>query len=139
MDKSTRAWVHDTSGIVGAIGAMEYKQPKQILVRENTKKGYVEGYKGDGIRLDHPNGTTGRARVQPQRSNTLLTGCNVGVITDDLKIRKLTPRECMRLQGVNDQVTDKLIASGISDTQIYRGAGDACTVNVIYEIAKRLI
>ena len=53
-------------------------------------------------------------------------------------IRRLTPRECMRLQGVDDAVTDKLISGGISDTQMYRAAGDACTVNVIYEIAKRL-
>ena len=54
------------------------------------------------------------------------------------RIRRLTPRECLRLQGVSDEVTDKLIAAGISDTQMYRGAGDACTTNVIYEIAKRM-
>ena len=54
------------------------------------------------------------------------------------RIRRLTPRECMRLQGVSDEITDKLIEAGISDTQMYRGAGDATTVNVIYEIAKRM-
>lgn len=55
-----------------------------------------------------------------------------------LRIRKLTPRECMRLQGVSDETTDKLIKAGISDSQMYRAAGDAVTVNVVYEIAKRL-
>jgi len=59
-------------------------------------------------------------------------------ITDNNRIRFLTPREYMRLQGVPDYITDKLIAAGISDTQMYRAAGDACTVNVIYEIAKSL-
>ena len=54
------------------------------------------------------------------------------------RIRKLTPRECWRLQGIPDEITDKVIQAGISDTQMYRGAGDACTVNVIYEIAKKL-
>lgn len=54
------------------------------------------------------------------------------------RLRRLTPRECMRLQGVADETTDKLVEAGISDTQLYRGAGDACTVNVIYEIAKKL-
>lgn len=44
----------------------------------------------------------------------------------------------MRLQGVDDAITDKLIAAGISDTQLYRAAGDAWTVNVGYEIAKRM-
>ena len=54
------------------------------------------------------------------------------------RIRRLTPRECMRLQGVSDEVTDKLYKARISRCQMYRAAGDACTVNVIYEIAKRL-
>lgn len=54
------------------------------------------------------------------------------------RIRRFTPRECMRLQGVSDEVTDMLIAKKISDKQMYRAAGDACTVNVIYEIARRL-
>lgn len=54
------------------------------------------------------------------------------------RIRKLTPRECWRLQGIKDNITDKVIVAGISDTQMYKGAGDACTANVIYEIAKRM-
>ena len=53
-------------------------------------------------------------------------------------VRIPTGKEYMRVQGVPDYITDKLIASGISDTQLYRAAGDACTTNVIYEIAKRL-
>ncbi len=61
-----------------------------------------------------------------------------GYMQNGTRIRRLTPRECMRLQGVPDYITDKLIAAGISDTQLYRAAGDACTVNVIYEIARRL-
>jgi DNA (cytosine-5)-methyltransferase 1 len=133
-----RHWVHDTDGIIGALTACDYKQPRQILVRENTKKGYAEAYEGDGIRLDHIGGSTGRARVQPQRSNTLTTGSHAGVIEKGFKIRRLTPKECWRLQGVPDTITDKVISSGIIDTHMYRGAGDACTVNVIYEIAKRL-
>ena len=54
------------------------------------------------------------------------------------RIRKLTPKECWRLQGIPNETTDKVIQSGISDSQMYRGAGDACTVNVIYEIANNL-
>lgn len=55
-----------------------------------------------------------------------------------LRIRKLTPRECMRLQGVDDEVIDKLIAAEISDSQLYKAAGDAVTVNVVYAIAKAI-
>jgi len=218
MDKSTRAWVHDTSGIIGAIGAMEYKQPKQILVKgqvsnegsqagkvygeegifpticagthgyangnvlvkEATKKGYAEANEGDSINLERPNSKTRRGRGH-QQANTLTTSCNQAVVlpciaasrgrytsensteqrleinktgnsntittvqkdnlllTPQSRIRRLTPKECWRLQGIDDSITNKVMASKTSDTQMYRGAGDACTVNVIYEIAKRLI
>ncbi len=108
------------------------------MIRENVKKGYVKATQGDGIRLDHIGGTTGRGRVQKQISNTLTTGSHAGVIDKEFKIRRLTPKECFRLQGIKDEITDKVIANGISDRQMYKAAGDACTVNVIYEIAKRL-
>ena len=55
-----------------------------------------------------------------------------------LRIRKLTPKECMRLQGVSDETTDKLIDAGVSDTRLYFAAGDAVTVNVVYEVAKKM-
>ena len=60
-----------------------------------------------------------------------------GLYMNKGRIRRLTPREAWRLQGISDKITDKVMAAGISDSQMYRGAGDACTVNVIYEIAKR--
>ena len=53
-------------------------------------------------------------------------------------IRKLTPKECMRLQGVPDEYTDKLIQAGISDSQIYKAAGDGLTVPIAKEIGERI-
>ena len=132
-----RSWVHNPNGIIGAISATDYKQPKQILIRENTKKGYVEAYEGDGIRLDHIGGTTGRGRVQPQRANTLTTGSHLGVIDKGFRIRKLTPKECWRLQGWEDEDFEKA-AKVCSDSQLYKQAGNGVTVTVIYEIAKKL-
>jgi DNA (cytosine-5)-methyltransferase 1 len=55
------------------------------------------------------------------------------------RIRKLTPRECFRLQGFPDSEFDKLVAAGISNSQLYKMAGNAVTVNVVEAIAKRLI
>lgn len=60
------------------------------------------------------------------------------VMFNDGTARKFTPKERMRLQGVPDYITEKLISSGISDSEIATAAGDACTVNVIYEIAKAM-
>ena len=54
-------------------------------------------------------------------------------------VRKLLPVECFRLQGLDEQSIDKLLNSGLSDSQLYKAAGDGATVPVIYEIAKRII
>lgn len=58
-------------------------------------------------------------------------------IYDGCKIRKLTPRECFRLQGFPDDFFDRA-REVCSDTQLYKQAGNSVTVPVIYEIAKRM-
>ena len=55
------------------------------------------------------------------------------------RIRKLTPRETFRLQGFPDSEFDKLVAAGISNSQLYKMAGNAVTVNVIDAIGRRLL
>ena len=57
--------------------------------------------------------------------------------TEGVSIRKLTPRECWRLQGFPDELFDKAQAVN-SNSQLYKQAGNSVTVNVIEEIAKRL-
>lgn len=58
-------------------------------------------------------------------------------IFDNGKIRILTPLECWRLQGFPDWAFRKAKDAGISDTQLYKQAGNAISVPVVYEIAKR--
>lgn len=58
-------------------------------------------------------------------------------ISDGVRIRKLTPKECWRLQGWKDEDFEKA-AKVCSDSQLYKQAGNGVTVPVIYEIAKRL-
>ena len=58
---------------------------------------------------------------------------------DVVAIRKLTPRECWRLQGFSDEQFEKAKKAGISDTQLYKQAGNAVTVDVIEQIGKRLV
>jgi DNA (cytosine-5)-methyltransferase 1 len=60
------------------------------------------------------------------------------VESPEYRIRRLTPKECMRLQGFPDQVTDILRANGISDAQIYKMAGNAVSTNVIKALALQL-
>ncbi|HEM5271345.1 TPA: DNA (cytosine-5-)-methyltransferase [Streptococcus suis] len=58
-------------------------------------------------------------------------------ILDGIRIRKLTPRECWRLQGFPDWAFDKAQVVN-SNSQLYKQAGNSVTVNVIEAIAKRL-
>lgn len=54
------------------------------------------------------------------------------------RVRRLTPRECWRLQAFEDELFDRAKAAGVSDTQLYKQAGNAVTVNIVYEIGKRI-
>ncbi|HEM5582634.1 DNA cytosine methyltransferase [Streptococcus suis] len=65
------------------------------------------------------------------------THCGTFGITDGFRIRKLTPRECWRLQGFPDWAFDKAQAVN-SNSQLYKQAGNSVTVNVIEAIARRL-
>lgn len=185
--------VYNPNGLIGTLGASDYKQPKQIAVkqvgnivatdsfggnpqagrvysthglspalntmqggglepkilqrsRENnnflaikeaTKKGFDEAHKGDSVNLSVPNSKTRRGRVGHGKANTLQTGLNQGVVSNDLRIRKLTPRECWRLQGFPDWAFDRAEKVN-SNSQLYKQAGNSVTVPVIYEIAKRM-
>ncbi|HEM6387965.1 TPA: DNA cytosine methyltransferase [Streptococcus suis] len=58
-------------------------------------------------------------------------------ILDGIRIRKLTPRECWRLQGFPDWAFDRAQAVN-SNSQLYKQAGNSVTVNVIEAIARKL-
>ena len=130
--------VYDTDGISPTIRAYQGGglEPK-IRVKEATSKGYAEAEIGDSVNLSHPNSKTRRGRVGKQIANTLLTGESQGVVEPDFRIRKLTPRECWRLQGFPDWAFDKAQEVN-SNSQLYKQAGNSVTVNVIAAIAKEL-
>ena len=109
-----------------------------ILIKEATKQGYATAEIGDSVNLSHPNSKTRRGRVGKQIANTLLTGESQGVVEPDFRIRKLTPRECWRLQGFPDWAFDKAQEVN-SNSQLYKQAGNSVTVNVIAAIAKELL
>lgn len=130
--------VYDTDGISPTLRAYQggNLEPK-IRVKEATKQGYAEAEIGDSVNLSHPNSKTRRGRVGKQIANTLLTGESQGVVEPDFRIRKLTPRECWRLQGFPDWAFDKAQEVN-SNSQLYKQAGNSVTVNVIEVIAKEL-
>lgn len=217
--KGTRTVVHDKNGIVGALMATDYKDPKQVAINHPNYndikiKGYISGskyrstsqiYDVQGIsptlntmqgggrepkvavpvltpyRVDkRQNGRRFKTNGEPMftlttqdRHGVLIKEANKqGVVlpqiiqkphgfnkggvhniaptitkssyqennflkTEGVSIRKLTPKECWRLQGFPDELFDKAQAVN-SNSQLYKQAGNSVTVNVIEEIAKRL-
>ena len=110
-------------------------QDKKLKIREATTKGYAEAGVGDSVNIANINSKTKRGRVGNQIANTLLASEQQGVVGSDYRIRRLTPRECWRLQGFPDSAFDKAQAV-TSNSQLYKQAGNSVTVNVIAEIAK---
>ncbi|EOK10056.1 DNA cytosine methyltransferase [Enterococcus faecalis] len=130
--------VYETKGVAPTLSTMQGggQEPK-ILVKEATVKGYAEALPGDSVNISHPNSNTRRGRVGKGIANTLLTGEEQAVVTNNFRIRKLTPRECWRLQGFPDWAFDKAKEVN-SDSQLYKQAGNSVTVPVIADIASRL-
>lgn len=69
---------------------------------------------------------------------TLTTADRHGVILKNKRIRKLTPKECWRLQGMPDEAFEKAVEAGVSETQLYKLAGNGVSVPVVFSIGQKL-
>jgi len=150
-----RSGVWGIDGVVPATTATQSKDPYRmgIPIRNATKQGFVIARdEVDAINFSMPNSKTRRGRVGRESANTLDTSCNQGILkrADDkdvpkvwypkegcyIAIRKLTPKECFRLQGWEDEDFEKAQQFN-SDSQLYKQAGNGVTVNVIKAIAEK--
>lgn len=137
-DNPDRFRVFDINGISPTLNTCQGGglQPC-IPIKNGTKKGYLEAYSGDGIDLICPNYKNRRGRVQKDKSQTLTCDDNRGVVTGDLRIRKLTPLEYWRLMGIDDE--DFYKAQKVnSNSQLYKQAGNAIVVDVLAAIFMQL-
>jgi DNA (cytosine-5)-methyltransferase 1 len=130
-----------------------------IKIKNATQKGYLEATEGDGI--DISNGSNDRgAVINPLKgisgkswqfeqqvydengsARTLKASegsGNIPKVINDLRIRKLTPKECFRLMGVKDEDFEK-VAKNQSDSSLYHLAGDSIVVNVLMAIFKEML
>lgn len=111
----------------------------KIHVKEATIKGFAVAVDGDAVDISFPGSTTRRGRVG-NKVKTLMTSANIGVFTQG-RIRRLTPIECERLQGVTDRYTSQglhhetsQMIVDISDYQRYAMCGNAFNADVIAHI-----
>lgn len=128
--------VMENHGTVTAV-VEENDGNEAVLIREATKDGYREAHEGDGInissRMHHQ-----RGNVQYGLSQTLKTQCEVGVMEPSRRIRKLTPKECLRLMAFQDIDADHMAEVGLSNQALYHCAGDSICVNVLIGIFGKL-
>ena len=123
-------------GISNTLSTVQKDNQIAVRVAEATKQGYSE------------------CRVGKEIANTLDTSCNQGIfvqVSEELTvyavwyekyqcyiaIRKLTPRECFRLQGWSDDYFEKAQFVN-SDSQLYKQAGNGVTVPVIEAMARKM-
>ena len=107
-----------------------------IKVRNGTKQGYQLAEVGDSVDLSYPSSLTRRARVGRGIAHNLSCSSQMGAVVLNgrvVKIRRLTPKECFRLQGFSDDLFEKAKAVN-SDAQLYKQAGNGVTVPVVYAI-----
>lgn len=142
-------------GIANTLSTVQKDNQLAVKVAEATKQGYSECRVGiDAVNLSVPGSKTRRGRVGKEVANPLDTSCNQGIfvqVSEELTvyavwyekyqcyiaIRKLTPRECFRLQGWPDDYFEKAQFVN-SDSQLYKQAGNGVTVTVIEAMARKM-
>ena len=141
--KVTNRNYKDTANTLHSVTGGGGNTDQFLRVKSAKECGYEEAGAGDSINLTAINSTTRRGRVGKQKAQTLDTLCEQAVVEPEYKIRRLTPIECERLQGFPDNHTEYGSYEGeikrMSNTQRYKQCGNAVTVDVVAEIAKRLL
>ena len=98
------------------------------VVKEATKKGFVEVYPNEGVDLSYPNSETRRGRLMKDKCNAILRS-NEFYINNGYYLRKLSQTELERLQGFKDGYT-----SILSYNKSASLLGDGWTLPVIIHI-----
>lgn len=115
-----------------------------MKIRANNRKGYDDVFPYDTIDLAYPTSKNRRGRVQHGLSHTIVTSDGGGLQVvympneEKYRIRKLTPKECMRLMGFDDEDADRLYAIE-SNSSIYKQAGNSIVVDVLEAIFKEMM
>lgn len=131
--------VFDENGLAPTLTTNKGEGNK-ITIRQATKKGYIECELGGVADLSYPESKTRRGRVQENgQICPTITATETGVcrIESPIRIRKLTPKECFRLMGFSDEnfeAAEKMV----SNSQLYKQAGNSIVVDVLYYILVEL-
>ena len=126
-----------------------------LKIPQATSKGYIEVEPYGAFDWSYPDSLTRSGRVQGDHgdiSPTIMCQNEILVYMADnnqielpselkgkkFRIRKLTPRECFRLMGVDDKDIDKIQAAGVSNSAQYKLAGNSIVVDVLFHLFRKM-
>ena len=116
-------------------------ESNKVLIPQATKQGYIELTTPGVADLTYPNSKTRRGRVQDNgKIVPTLTAARQDLcyFEPNYRIRKLTPKECLRLMGVCDEDIAKMKSVGLSDSSLYKLAGNSIVKNVLDALHKNM-
>lgn len=121
------------------------KQVSQTILASNNNMATLEKTNIKNIAMFNPYNNSRIEDIDPTQTahcGGIYSSAAVLISEDGeyyFRIRKLTPKECWRLMGFQDEDFEKARSIGMSDTQLYKQAGNSIVVNVLVEIFKKLI
>ena len=127
---------------ISATGTANFKNPDckinldiaRPLTTDQNKRAGTTNYLSD----DLPSNYDLSIPIKKEMMSTLKTSPDIGYVTTNLRIRKLTPKECWRLMGFDDEDFEKAEKVN-SNSQLYKQAGNSICVPVLMAIFKELI
>lgn len=162
-----RSGVLSEDSVAPCLNASDYKEPRIVKIGDidglNTQYSRVYDSEGVSATINAQGGGLGAKtglykigtigndslsnRIYSDKgvSATLCAGNNGGgkrmggLYNVAHKVRRLTPKECFRLQGFKDEMVELGYKLGISDTQLYKMAGNAVSVPVVEWVAQRVL
>jgi DNA (cytosine-5)-methyltransferase 1 len=129
--------IYNQEGLSPTLCARDYKDPKKVNVSETKEYANYITWLDDKGRIN----TQDHRAYFEDRLSGVVPAMERGVpnvINKELRIRKLTPRECYRLMGFSDEAFDKAQANQ-SNSALYHQAGDSIVVNVLMAIFKEML
>ena len=131
-NKAKRGRVYSADGLAPCITSTDYKYPSIFVEPKIKRLGNLYDENAGGARAGNVYDFDGLSPAL----QTAQGGNRQPIIYKEYKLRKLTPRECFRLMGFTDEEFDRI--HNISNTQLYKQAGNSIVVNVLVAIFNEL-
>ena len=128
-------------GVVNTLTTVQ-KDNLCLEIKQATKEGSIKCKVGGCFDSSFPDSKTRRGRVQNDGdvvpTLTASNSENINYVETQYRIRKLTPRECWRLMGYTDEDFNKSRDAGVSNSQLYKQAGNAIVKQVLMAIFSQM-